>query len=223
MNQTTLPYQNGNHIVIYDASLAKKQPASQLKKRLGYTCLVFSLLTFLSLFFTPLILEARYQLHQPQQPNYFASYLNKDFKLIIPKINLNTNVTRSVNLTNETAWQTALKTNVAHAQNTAYPDESGTVYIFGHSTDYPWNIQAFNALFYSLNKLELNDQIIISYQKNIYNYQVKEKKILKADDLTYLTSTKNQLVLQTCWPPGTTWKRLVIIATPQGKPLTNQT
>jgi len=96
------------------------------------------------------------------------------------------------------------------------PDQSGTIYIFGHSTDYPWNVSHYSAYFYPLRYLEEGEEIIIIYQGKNFLYQVKEKKVAEAGELEYLLSSdkENRLVLQTCWPPGTTWKRLIIVASP---------
>jgi LPXTG-site transpeptidase (sortase) family protein len=206
--------------IIYSAKTNLKK--IQLKKS---AYLLFSL-SFLSLVFlalTPLLSQVKSNsVKKPSTPNYFGLYLNKsldwetlnDFKLIIPKLDLNADVSPSIDLLNPKSWQSALKKGLAHAQNSSLPNQPGTTYIFGHSTDYPWNIQTYNALLYSLNDLELNDQIFISYQKEPYRYRVTDKQVIKADDLSYLNSNnQNRLVLQTCWPPGTTLKRLVVVAT----------
>ena len=42
-------------------------------------------------------------------------------------------------------------------------------------------------------------------------------EIIDPDEVSLLTQAQEsgeQLVLQTCWPPGTTWKRLIVIAKP---------
>jgi sortase A len=55
------------------------------------------------------------------------------------------------------------------------------------------------------------------YQKEKYNYKVAETKIIKGGQVDYLSSNlnTNQLTLMTCWPPGTTLNRLVVIANPE--------
>ena len=53
------------------------------------------------------------------------------------------------------------------------------------------------------------------YQGTRFNYKVTESRIVDADDVSFITeaqSGEEQLILQTCWPPGTTWKRLLVFA-----------
>ena len=106
---------------------------------------------------------------------------------------------------------------MAHAAGSALPDEDGTIYIFGHSTDADINVARYNAVFYLLRKLEPGDLIQVYFQGQEYRYQVIAKKTVDPTDIADITSVTGQrrLVLQTCWPPGTTWKRLLIIAEPE--------
>ncbi len=205
-------------VVIYNSKSNRK------KRRFNYlalTAFTISALTLSFFLLLPTLTKSTSKAApKPQVPNHFDTYLNQtldwealnDFKLIIPKLDLNVDVKPSVDILNLKTWQQALKQGVAHAQGSSFPNQPGTTYIFGHSTDYPWNIQLYNALFYSLNDLNFNDQIFISYQKEPYAYRVYNKQIIKASDLSFLNSDQDRLVLQTCWPPGTTLKRLVIEA-----------
>lgn len=145
--------------------------------------------------------------------------ISTEFGIVIPKIFANVAITENVNPAEKAVYQQMLKEagGVAHAAGSAVPGEPGTVYIFGHSTDATINVERFNAVFYLLRKLEAGDEIIIYYQNKPYRYIVSEKKIVNPDDINDITNVENEerLVLQTCWPPGTTWKRLLIIAKPQ--------
>lgn len=138
------------------------------------------------------------------------------FSLVIPKIGVNTVVAASVDPLNKEEYDKALKTGVAHAEGTALPNRKGTTYIFGHSTNYPWNINQYNAVFYPLQYLEPGDEIIVFFDGEYFAYLVEEKKVVSPKALEYMYSypEENQLVLQTCWPPGTISKRLVVIAKP---------
>lgn len=145
--------------------------------------------------------------------------VSAQFGLVIPKIFANVSVTENVNPADAETYQSVLRQagGVAHAAGTAVPGEGGTVYIFGHSTDASVNVARFNAVFYLLKKLEPGDLIIAYYNNLPYRYLVSEKKIVNPDDLTDILNVTNdsRLVLQTCWPPGTSWKRLLIIALPE--------
>jgi LPXTG-site transpeptidase (sortase) family protein len=72
----------------------------------------------------------------------------------------------------------------------------------------------YNAVFYLLHKLEVGDKIEIVYQGTLYKYSVEKKEILTAHDLKYFDPgvREERLVLQTCYPPGTAWKRMVVVA-----------
>jgi len=145
--------------------------------------------------------------------------ISSQFGLVIPKIFVNVSVTENVDASDVKKYQSALRRSggVAHAAGTAVPDEMGAMYIFGHSTDFNFNVERFNAVFYLLNKLEKKDLIVVSYNGVLYKYRVAEKKIVGAKDISEIVNpnSRHKLVLQTCWPPGTTWKRLLIIAGPE--------
>ncbi|MBU2051898.1 sortase [Patescibacteria group bacterium] len=145
--------------------------------------------------------------------------LSTEFGVVIPKILANVAVSQDVNPANPEIYQNVLRQEggVAHAAGSAVPNEDGVVYIFGHSTDSNFNVARFNAVFYLLRKLEADDLVIVYYQGKDYRYRVKYKKVVNPDDLSDITdvSSPRRLVLQTCWPPGTTWKRLLVVAEPE--------
>jgi len=148
------------------------------------------------------------------QKNIF-SVPDKNFSIIIPQLGINAKVVAAVDLSDEEAMQKALKEGVIQAQGGASPGQGGTTYIFGHSTDSPLHIELYNAIFYPLKDIKENEEVIVIYKGRPYTYKVEEKKIIAADNIQYLTnfSGEEKLVLLTCWPPGTTIKRLLIIAT----------
>jgi len=101
---------------------------------------------------------------------------------------------------------------VAEASGLAHPGQKGTTYLFAHSTDSPLNYARYNAVFYLLDKLAPGDDIEVVYQGELYKYRVSATQVTSAKDVTHLTPQDEEeiLVLQTCYPPGTTWKRLVV-------------
>ena len=103
---------------------------------------------------------------------------------------------------------------MAHARGTSLPGEKGNMYLFSHSTNAPWNIIRYNAIFYLLKELEPGDKVIIFYKKRRYDYVVFDKTIAKPDDVSFLTNRYDVpvLTLQTCDPPGTLLNRLIIRA-----------
>jgi len=137
-----------------------------------------------------------------------------DFALVIPKIAAAANILPNVNPADEKSYRKALKNGVAHAAGTSFPGQGGTIYLFAHSTNSPANIARYNAVFYLLKELRKNDEIIIFYAGQKYIYQVTDYFITAAEDTQWLTkqATSETLILQTCWPPGTSQKRLLVIA-----------
>jgi len=137
-----------------------------------------------------------------------------DFSLVIPQIGVNELVFPNIDSSLPDEYLSVLKKGVAHAKNSALPGESGPVFLFAHSTDSFYNISSYNAAFFLLNKLKKSDEVFVFYKDKKYTYRVNEKKIVEADKITEEVQKlgKNSLVLQTCWPPGTTLKRLILIA-----------
>jgi len=140
--------------------------------------------------------------------------VNKEFSLVIPKIGINAAVIPAVNPNKPGEYLAALKKGVAHSSLSYLPDEDGTVYLFSHSTNYEWFVNDLNAVFYLLKNLEEKDTVILFYKGFAYTYQITGKQIVKPTEVTYLTPQKGprRLILQTCWPPGSTTERLLLFA-----------
>lgn len=138
------------------------------------------------------------------------------FAVIVPKLGINSRVIENVDPADETAYRSALKLGAAHAKGSYVPGDNGRTYIFAHSTDYAWNMTRFNAIFYLLRELETDDVVYIVYDGTVFPYRVTDKKIVDPGDTFYLKpkSGEEELLLQTCWPPGTALKRLLIFAKP---------
>jgi LPXTG-site transpeptidase (sortase) family protein len=159
--------------------------------------------------------EIVYQLNKKADKPKEYIPINPDFSIIIPKINANAKIIRNVNPYEPKEYQKALTQGVAHASGTATPDQNGNVFIFAHSATSWYQANQYNAVFYLLNKLEVRDSIIVYFENIPYNYSVDEIKFVKPTEVDYLSNklNTNQLTLMTCWPPGTTLKRLIVVAT----------
>ena len=141
------------------------------------------------------------------------------FSVVIPKIAANSRVLPSVDAASEDEYLASLQQGVAHAEGTAFPGEGGHIFMFAHSTDYIWNVGTYNAVFYLLYKLEAGDEVNLFYKGKRFVYTVTGSQIVDPSEVEYLTrKTDNELLtLQTCWPPGTTFKRLLVFAEPKAK------
>lgn len=140
--------------------------------------------------------------------------VDPNFSIVIPKIGANARILSNVDAADEKKYLDALNKGVAHTLGTAFPGEGGHVFLFAHSTDYFWNVGSYNAIFYLLYKLEKNDEVNIFYQGQRYVYRVIGQEIVDPSQVQYLTRKTNRefLTLQTCWPLGTTLRRLLVFA-----------
>ena len=140
--------------------------------------------------------------------------VDEEFGIVIPKILANAKVIAEVNPWDARVYQGALTEGVAHAQGSALPGEIGNIFIFAHSGADLVEANRYNAVFYLLYKLAIDDEIYLFYKGEKYIYRVKEKKTVGAQDVSYLKDKgrDEKLTLMTCWPPGTTMKRLIVTA-----------
>lgn len=201
-------------------------------ERAGTVLLVVSGAIILLTFFPVLWEEAKYQLlpkHEnvvivtgsevlargEEQPgSEVVVPVDSDFGIVIPKIGANAKVVPDVDWQDARVYQRALTRGVAHAKGTARPGEPGNIFIFSHSGVDFFEANRYNALFYLIDKLQSGDEIAILYRKETFTYRVTEKKIVAAESVEYLKgeADRKTLTLMTCYPAGTTLKRLVVIA-----------
>lgn len=167
--------------------------------------------------------------YQKGQPSLFDSVLSgtreeilypqdPGFSVMIPKIGANERVVANVDPDNEKEYLKVLLDNIAHAKGTAFPGMNGTTYLFAHSTDNFWDVGRYNAVFYLLNKMAVGDDVVLFFNNKRYNYVVSETKIVDPKDVHLISANigaGEKVILQTCWPPGTAWKRLLIFAEPK--------
>ncbi len=137
------------------------------------------------------------------------------FSIVIPKIGAAERVIPNVDTTNQAEYVAALQKGIAHAKGSVFPGLKGTTYLFAHSTDSWWNVGRYNAVFYLLKDLTVGDDVYVFFNGVRYNYKVVKTEIIDPSDVSLLVNAQTsdeQLVLQTCWPPGTTFKRQMVIA-----------
>ena len=144
--------------------------------------------------------------------------ITNEFKISIPKIGAEAEVQHNVSPYNKEEYMKVLKNNVvAQSSGSAFPgDGNGTsMFLFAHSSEQGIVDARDNSVFYLLDKLENDDDILINYKGKIFTYKVYTKKIIKAKETDYLNYTeddKEVLILQTCWPIGTNWQRLLVFS-----------
>lgn len=142
--------------------------------------------------------------------------VNSYFSVVIPKIGAASNIIANVDSGQKEEYLESLKKGVAHAKGTYFPGQEGRIFLFSHSTDSPMNFARYNAVFYLLGKLEPYDKIIIFFADKKYVYEVQKLVSADSTDTSWLVPNKlgEELILMTCDPPGTTWRRLLVISKP---------
>lgn len=204
-------------------------------RRLWPVVVLFGFLAFLFWFFVVLIpilaVETKYQAKQffstlgfdsiqsLFRPDFEGMTIvgntseNKAYGILVPRLGIDEPVIFNVDPNDEVQYQAALKQGIAHASSTGYPEENKLGYYFAHSSSVGFQNQ-FNAVFYLLHKLEKDDEIYIWHEHKRYRYLVIEKQIKQPGDVAFLYDNYQDgtIVLQTCWPPGTTKERLLVFA-----------
>jgi len=131
-------------------------------------------------------------------------------RVIIAKIGVNTPLIMDV--PGEITEQ-FLNKGVAHLQGSAYPGQTGNVFVTGHSSDYPWHFNKYASVFALLPKLSGGDDITLQYHNQYFHYKVSSTEIVTPDRLDIINNTATPVVtLMTCYPIGTTQKRFVVHA-----------
>lgn len=134
----------------------------------------------------------------------------------IPSLYLHEPVIFNVNPADKAEYSVALQSGIAHALKTGLPGSGELGYYFAHSSN-PEFREQYNAVFYLLNKLETGDVIYIWNEGEKHTYIVTKKEETSPNYVDFVTQTYNAetVVLQTCWPPGTTSRRLLVFAEKQ--------
>jgi len=214
-------------------------------RSIGNFLLLFAIFGVLSTFGPALYYEAQYRIIQirgvkftvssqqtakPSQNN-LAQILtgpkeqnlipfDPSFSIVIPKIGASSQVFPNTDPSNQNEFLPVLAQGVAHAKGTVFPGLPGNIYLFAHSTDNFWDVGRYNAVFYLLKDLAAGDDIVLFFEGKRFNYKVTESAIVDPSEISFLVKSRDKnnpqiLILQTCWPPGTTWKRLVVFAKPE--------
>jgi LPXTG-site transpeptidase (sortase) family protein len=141
-----------------------------------------------------------------------------EYSITIPRIGAYASIVSDVSPFDQAAYSKVLKDSVvAQAKGSSNPG-GGTgksTFIFAHSTQQGLNLVRQNAVFYLLGELKNGDVVFINDSGKIHTYKVYMSKIVKASEIEYLKYSdplKEVVIMQTCWPIGTDWKRLLVFA-----------
>lgn len=126
----------------------------------------------------------------------------EDLKMIIeiPKIKLNAAVVNGTT-------SNYLKKGPGLYEISPLPtDKDANVLIAGHRTTY-------GAWFKKVDKLDIDDDIFLKFERKNYNYKVEKVFIIEKNDWSVTEHTGyNSLTLTSCHPPGSSRQRIVVRA-----------
>jgi sortase A len=190
-------------------NIAKTRKTSNYSYYLGNLLIALSMIS-LVLTFYPLI---QIYLFPPKTVASASNEIPQGFYITIPKIAASSPIIANVDPWQESIYNEALKRGVAHAKGTAIPGQEGTIFLFAHSSGMPWELTRYNTIFLRLGDLQREDLIKVFNDGKEYTYEVTGKKEVWPHEVNYLLEhEKNQLILQTCTPIGTSLKRLLVFA-----------
>lgn len=121
-------------------------------------------------------------------------------ELVIPRMNLDMIVVQGTSTAD-------LERGPGHYAGTAFPwQDHGRVGIAGHRTTYLHP-------FWSLDKLQKGDQVILKTKYGTYRYSVTGSEVIDPADNSVLDqTTRPTLVLTTCTPRFSAAQRLIVFA-----------
>jgi LPXTG-site transpeptidase (sortase) family protein len=146
---------------------------------------------------------------QLPQSTQRANYSQESNSIIISKLGIKVPLVGASGTT-QNELNAALNQGAIIYPGSALPGQNGDVAISGHSSVYPWNKTPYGQIFALLDKLEAGDTVSIIYEHYQYDYRITGKEVMAPNNVKISTDQKPTLKLITCWPIGTSAKRLVI-------------
>jgi len=143
--------------------------------------------------------------------------LPDEARLVIDNINVSAPIVFGRG-SNEDVIYDNLEDGVVHYDSSVKPGLKGVAIILGHSSAFPWYKGDYGAVFALLNKLQPGDKVLVQYsdgrtftfvvQKSIIFNPLGDEDRLKEFEQT----SKRSIVLLSCWPVGTNYRRIAVQA-----------
>lgn len=109
-----------------------------------------------------------------------------------------------------------LENGVVNYPGTVKPGEAGLSLLLGHSSALPWYKGDYGSVFALLGQLKKDDIFYVRYSDGrTFTYKMYDSVIfspLSTDDSYLKLEGDSNLVLLSCWPVGTSYKRIAIKA-----------
>ncbi len=143
----------------------------------------------------------------PASTNTAAAQNTGSFSLSVPKLAISAPVL-TVPTGTDADILASLKKGVVLYPGAAYPGDSGTTVIIGHSSSLPpWT--QYSAIFAKLGSLAPDDLIYLTFDGKEYIYRVSGVRRGSVQDILNSGMT-GDLILSTCWPVGTDTNRVAV-------------
>lgn len=135
-----------------------------------------------------------------------------DYRISIPSLSISAPIIQGIDPTNKEKYNQALEDGVAQMIGTPLPGSGqGNTFIYGHSSADQEG--KYNQVFAKMDELQFGDVIKLNFDNKEYEYWVTEKKLIEKGDFSVLDqSGEERLTLMTCWPTGTSDRRIVVVA-----------
>ncbi|MDP3685545.1 MAG: class D sortase [bacterium] len=141
---------------------------------------------------------------------------DQDAELTIERLGIRVPIVWSAS-TEEDVLQHDLERGAIHYPGTAIPGSVGNAFIAAHSSDYPWKPGQYKRVFAQLGALKVgDDDIVVTYRDRggttrRFRFRVAETAVVRDDDeRMFAQGDAPELTLVTCWPLGTSWRRLMV-------------
>ncbi len=191
-----------------------KKISKEILLILGLSILVFVISMFVSnifLFFQ----DNTQKLYQTELANQLIQNkkieISPDPTLIVPTLGIKAPIIFSKS-NDHNQITTDLREGVSHMVNTANPGERGNVFLTGHSSYYFWDKGKYKEVFAHLDGLNRDDLFYLDYNDKRFTYKVIEKRTVLPTEMSVTNQGNRKIAtLMTCYPTGTTLKRLIVI------------
>jgi LPXTG-site transpeptidase (sortase) family protein len=143
------------------------------------------------------------------------------FSLVIPKLDINSLVSKNISLIDKDSYFPAIYKGIAHAKGSGLPIDNRPMFLFAHPFEGRMDLILHNIKYFLLNKMDVNDVIYVFYNQQRYDYMVTDVKILskfEAED-EYRDLQGHALVLQAYYPIATHAKRILVFAQKVDRPI----
>ena len=147
-------------------------------------------------------------------PTVTLTKVSSENKLIIPKLNVDVPLTFGVGVD---GVMSAMNYGVVHYRingASAYPGEIGNFVVMGHSAGDIYSSNQYKFIFSGLERLEEGDIMYVHYNSTRFTYRMVGREIILPTEVSKLVieTNKPMMTLVTCWPLGTSQKRLLVSA-----------